>query len=324
MASAAFCALLIAHISETDGKPASATWNNGGEDGPRRLDEDSPATPGWYAGAPGASCTATCRANGLVCRDAALMEHNGDVDTGEELYAMAISLGADPAHLPASGTCSGCLVGGVETGCSDTDVPVFEGPNGPRGCVFSDPNRGIETYYCYQIPIPLTKIRPCWCETSTWTPATSPPPPSTTYDYEDVDEDVPAPASEPVPISSILIFSFLGGIGLCAIAILSSVICGKKATFSQRAQRTGRNLRTLRPCHTRGSSFAGYLRGSSWQRSSAQAAVTAPVVAAGTELSAVPASDPMEALEKIGKLRDNGTLTEDEFQAKKSDLLARL
>ena len=43
-----------------------------------------------------------------------------------------------------------------------------------------------------------------------------------------------------------------------------------------------------------------------------------------TELSAVPASDPMEALEKIGKLRDNGVLTEDEFQAKKSELLARL
>ena len=28
MASAAFCALLIAHISETDGTPASATRNN--------------------------------------------------------------------------------------------------------------------------------------------------------------------------------------------------------------------------------------------------------------------------------------------------------
>ena len=42
-----------------------------------------------------------------------------------------------------------------------------------------------------------------------------------------------------------------------------------------------------------------------------------------TELSAVPASDPLEALEKIGKLRDNGTLTEEEFQAKKSERLKR-
>ena len=310
MASAAFCALLIAHISETDGKPASATWNNGGEDGPRRLDEDSPATPGWYAGAPGASCTATCRANGLVCRDAALMEHNGDVDTGEELYAMAISLGADPAHLPASGTCSGCLVGGVETGCSDTDVPVFEGPNGPRGCVFSDPNRGIETYYCYSTPYQATKIRPCWCETSTWTPATSPPPPSTTYYYE----DVPAPASEPdpVPISSILTFSFIGGIGLCAIAILLSIICAKRDGCA------GRRL----PGGLRIPGGSSVDLGS--QRSFAPASTTGPVVDAGTELSAVPASDPVEALEKIGKLRDDGTLTEDEFQAKKSELLARL
>ena len=60
------------------------------------------------------------------------------------------------------------------------------------------------------------------------------------------------------------------------------------------------------------------------QRSSVPASTTAPVVDAGTELSAVPASDPVEALEKIGKLRDDGTLTEDEFQAKKSELLARL
>ena len=317
MASAAFCALLIAHISETDGKPASATWNNGGDDGPRRLDEDSPATPGWYAGAPGASCTATCFANGLVCREVASMKHNGDVDTGEELYAMAISLGADPAHLPASGTCSGCLVGGVETGCSNDDVPVFEGPNGPRGCVFSDPNREIETYDCNRAPTPTTKIRPCWCETCadwynpTWcterfTPA---PPPPTTYSYE----DVPAPApEEPVPIGSILTFSFLGGIGLCAIAILLSIICAKRDGCA------GRRL----PGGLRIPGGSSVDLGS--QRSSVPASTTAPVVDAGTELSAVPASDPVEALEKIGKLRDDGTLTEDEFQAKKSELLARL
>ena len=60
------------------------------------------------------------------------------------------------------------------------------------------------------------------------------------------------------------------------------------------------------------------------QRPPAQAAATAPVVAAGTVLSAVPASDPVEALQKIGKLRDDGVITEDEFQAKKSELLARM
>ena len=60
------------------------------------------------------------------------------------------------------------------------------------------------------------------------------------------------------------------------------------------------------------------------QRPPAQAAATAPVVAAGTVLSAVPASDAAEALQKIGKLRDDGVLTEDEFQAKKSELLARM
>ena len=60
------------------------------------------------------------------------------------------------------------------------------------------------------------------------------------------------------------------------------------------------------------------------QRPPAQAAATAPVVAAGTVLSAVPASDPAEALQKIGKLRDDGVITEDEFQAKKSELLARM
>ena len=60
------------------------------------------------------------------------------------------------------------------------------------------------------------------------------------------------------------------------------------------------------------------------QRPPAQAAATAPVVAAGTVLSAVPASDPAEALQKIGKLRDDGVITEDDFQAKKSELLARM
>jgi len=123
-----------------------------------------------------------------------------------------------------------------------------------------------------------------------------------------------------VDVSSILIFSFLGGIGLCAIAILSSVICGKRSKITGHYRRNP----GLGVTRTRGSSFAGYLRGSSWQRSSAQAAATAPVVAAGTVLSAVPASDAAEALQKIGKLRDDGVLTEDEFQAKKSELLARM
>ena len=79
MASAAFCALLIAHISETDGKPASATrknaeaafadadadagrrgsptpasatWNNVPAGDPRRLDTQTITVTGGSFGSP--------------------------------------------------------------------------------------------------------------------------------------------------------------------------------------------------------------------------------------------------------------------------------
>jgi hypothetical protein len=52
--------------------------------------------------------------------------------------------------------------------------------------------------------------------------------------------------------------------------------------------------------------------------------LTAPAVAApqGSEGSATP--DPMDQLKKLGGLRDAGVLTEQEFEAKKAELLGRM
>jgi hypothetical protein len=37
-----------------------------------------------------------------------------------------------------------------------------------------------------------------------------------------------------------------------------------------------------------------------------------------------PPADPLDQIEKLGKLRDSGLVTQEEFEAKKADLLARL
>ena len=41
-------------------------------------------------------------------------------------------------------------------------------------------------------------------------------------------------------------------------------------------------------------------------------------------LPAAPAPDPMEQLRKLGQLRDAGIVTQEEFDAKKADILARI
>ena len=56
-----------------------------------------------------------------------------------------------------------------------------------------------------------------------------------------------------------------------------------------------------------------------WAEQDAQAYQEAPPQAAPP--AAAPAADPVEQLEKLGKLRDNGVLTEEEFQAEKAKLL---
>ena len=44
----------------------------------------------------------------------------------------------------------------------------------------------------------------------------------------------------------------------------------------------------------------------------------------GDAVKAAPAADPLDQIEKLGKLRDSGLVTQEEFEAKKADLLARL
>ena len=49
-----------------------------------------------------------------------------------------------------------------------------------------------------------------------------------------------------------------------------------------------------------------------------------PFIAKGDGPAADPSKTPIEAIRALGELRDNGLVTEDEFQAKKRELLARI
>lgn len=52
--------------------------------------------------------------------------------------------------------------------------------------------------------------------------------------------------------------------------------------------------------------------------------VTYRLVEPATAAPASPSADPIEQIERLGRLRDNGLITADEFEAKKTDLLARM
>lgn len=43
-----------------------------------------------------------------------------------------------------------------------------------------------------------------------------------------------------------------------------------------------------------------------------------------TSRDSAPASDPLDQIERLGELRDKGFITDEEFQAKKADLLAKV
>ena len=54
------------------------------------------------------------------------------------------------------------------------------------------------------------------------------------------------------------------------------------------------------------------------------AAPTAPVVATAAPVVAAPAADPMAALSGLADLRDRGAISPEEYEAKKTELLARM
>jgi hypothetical protein len=55
-----------------------------------------------------------------------------------------------------------------------------------------------------------------------------------------------------------------------------------------------------------------------------QMAASAPTVQAAAPSPVSEAPDPIEQLRKLGELRDAGILTDEEFAAKKADILSRL
>jgi len=65
-------------------------------------------------------------------------------------------------------------------------------------------------------------------------------------------------------------------------------------------------------------------QGQRWAEQDAQAAPqqAAPQAAAPAPAPAAPAADPIEQLKKLGELRDNDILTDEEFAAEKAKILA--
>jgi hypothetical protein len=54
------------------------------------------------------------------------------------------------------------------------------------------------------------------------------------------------------------------------------------------------------------------------------AQTAAPAEAAPQEAASAPAADPMDQLRKLGELKDQGVLTDEEFAAQKAKLLAEI
>ena len=66
----------------------------GFESGPSSPPQSPPSLPptGWYLGEVGDHCDTTCATHGLLCDEMSLYNHNGDVDTDEELLAIVSTL----------------------------------------------------------------------------------------------------------------------------------------------------------------------------------------------------------------------------------------
>lgn len=98
------------------------------------------------------------------------------------------------------------------------------------------------------------------------------------------------------------------------LAVISSLSVGKKMTGETLAIFTSGNSAEIKSMmHGQADALVrAYITAK--QRSSAT-----PQIAASS-----PAADPLAQLEKLGHLRDTGLLTEDEFAAKKAELLGRL